>query len=465
MMEKMQSGNIFQFEDFIIATQYILRLTPQQDIWDHTGNLIVKYFNAEWTAFVQCDKLDKINIYRSTVPDTELFLRSFIGNTERIILDTMESGFIALEQINSPEPLMVVFVPVMDGDQADKIMIIAHKSIDPLPKELLNVYLGFAGLVGTVNELRDYRVHLEKLVKERTTEMERAKKQNELILRTVGDGIYGVDAEGRLTFVNPAAAQMVGWEPDKLVGQLIHKILHHTKVDDSPYSEQDCPIYSTFKDGKVHHSADEVFWCKDGTCFPVEYTSTPIVEGDRRAGAVVVFRDITQRKLVEKKLKFYAFTDPMTGVSNRRTGLMTLERELDQVFKRNTPLSICFIDVDELKTVNDIYGHSEGDCLINFIVLSIKSLIRGIDSVSRMGGDEFLIIFPGCHESDVEKVIKRICDKLEEYDEESEKPYKHSFSYGIIEIIGDGKLSANDVVRAVDKKMYENKLLKKATRI
>jgi len=460
-MVKAQSGNISQIESFIKATQYILRLTPMQDIWEHTSNLIVDYFSAEWVAFVQCDKNNKLIVHSSTSSEFELLLNSCDGSIERIILDTMESGFIALEELKSPEPLKSVFVPIINGDKVDKIMIIAHKSTEPIPRELINVYLGFAGLVGTVNELRNYRIHLEKLVGERTTEMEKALKQNELILHAVGDGIYGVDAEGRLTFINSAAAQMVGWESDELLGKKSHHIWHHTKCDNSSYPEADCPLFGAEKDGKVYRSDDDIFWRKDGTCFPVEYIITPIVEGDPSVGAVVVFRDITQRKLVKEELEYFAYTDPMTGVSNRRTGFMILEKELDLVSTRGIHLSVCFLDVDGLKKVNDTFGHEEGDCLINLITASIKSSIREIDAVSRMGGDEFLIIFPGCHESDVEKAIKRTIDKLEAYDKKGLKQYKHSFSYGILEIIADSKLSANEVIKVADEKMYQNKILKK----
>ncbi|HEY5556710.1 hypothetical protein, partial [Acetobacterium sp.] len=142
MMKKTQAGNSSQFESYIKATQYILRLTPKQDIWEHTGNLIVEYFNAKWVAYVQCDKNKKIIVYSSTSSDIELLLGLYGGHIKEIILDTLASGFIALEDIKSPEPLKSVFIPVMNGDLADKIMIIAHKSIEPLPRELINVYLG-----------------------------------------------------------------------------------------------------------------------------------------------------------------------------------------------------------------------------------------------------------------------------------------------------------------------------------
>ena len=132
---------------------------------------------------------------------------------------------------------------------------------------------------------------------------ERLQQQNELILDSAGEGLYGLDSEGKTTFVNPAAVQMLGWTSDELMGQPAHDVHHHTKADGSPYPHAGCPIYAALKDGEVHRVDDEVFWRKDGSSFPVEYTSTPIREHGRLVGAVVVFRDITERKEAEEALR------------------------------------------------------------------------------------------------------------------------------------------------------------------
>ncbi|MFC1958324.1 PAS domain S-box protein [Chloroflexota bacterium] len=128
-------------------------------------------------------------------------------------------------------------------------------------------------------------------------------RRNELILEAAGEGIYGLDTQGKTTFVNPAAARMLGYEPEDLIGQLHHEIVHYSRPDGKPYPNEECPVYRAFKDGAVHTNVDdEVFWRKDGTCFPIEYTSTPIIEDGRILGAVVTFRDITDRKRLEKVL-------------------------------------------------------------------------------------------------------------------------------------------------------------------
>lgn len=129
-------------------------------------------------------------------------------------------------------------------------------------------------------------------------------RRNELLLASAGEGIYGLDMKGNTTFVNPAAANMLGYTPDELIGVSMHATIHHTKPDGSPYPREESPMNAAFQDGLVHHVDNEVLWRKDGTSFPVEYTSTPMHdEHGRIIGAVVTFSDITQRKEVEEALQ------------------------------------------------------------------------------------------------------------------------------------------------------------------
>lgn len=175
--------------------------------------------------------------------------------------------------------------------------------------------------------------------------------------------------------------------------------------------------------------------------------------------------DIEEQKRMEKELEYYAFTDQMTGVSNRRTGLLILEEEVNKSRRNKTVLSICFLDIDGLKMVNDVYGHNEGDYLIVTISGIIKALIRGVDTLSRMGGDEFLIILHDCNSNGVQNVIDLVFLKMKEYNDSGEKPYKMDFSYGIEEIVGERITTIDDLIEKADKKMYRNKMSKKEKRI
>ena len=160
-----------------------------------------------------------------------------------------------------------------------------NKTKDQLMKELAEMRLRIAELEKVEAECREAEEKMGQLY-----------RQKELILNSVGEGIFGLDRLGKHTFVNPSAARMLGYEVEELIGQHSHTIWHHSKADSSPYPEEDCPIYAAYKDGAARHVRDEVFWKKDGTSFSAAYTSTPIMEKGNIAGAVVTFWDITERK-------------------------------------------------------------------------------------------------------------------------------------------------------------------------
>lgn len=148
---------------------------------------------------------------------------------------------------------------------------------------------GYQGIIRDVTELQVAQESLD-----------RARRYSELILNSAGDGIYGVDRDGVVTFVNPAAARMIGWDVHQFVGQPEHLAVHHSHSDGAAYGWDRCPIHTSITEGSIHQVVDEVFWRRNGLSFPVEYISTPIVVDDEIAGAVIAFRDITERLEVER---------------------------------------------------------------------------------------------------------------------------------------------------------------------
>ncbi|WP_333835454.1 sigma 54-interacting transcriptional regulator [Acinetobacter schindleri] len=123
-----------------------------------------------------------------------------------------------------------------------------------------------------------------------------------LLLSSVGDGIYSINQQGLCTFINPVGAKMLGLKPEDVIGKNIHQIHHHTHEDGRHYPVEQCPIYAAVHDGVVHEGIQEIFWRVDGSYFPVEFTSTPIIRDSEIIGAVVVFRDISERLNTEAKL-------------------------------------------------------------------------------------------------------------------------------------------------------------------
>lgn len=130
-------------------------------------------------------------------------------------------------------------------------------------------------------------------------EIAHLKQAHETLLNAAGEGIYGLDRNGQATFINQAAEKMLGWSQADVVGQSIHEVHHHSHADGTPYPRDQCPIYAAITDGEVHRVDHEVFWRRDGSPIPVEYTSTPVLTNGEPDGAVVVFRDISHRRALE----------------------------------------------------------------------------------------------------------------------------------------------------------------------
>lgn len=130
-------------------------------------------------------------------------------------------------------------------------------------------------------------------------ELNHLQQRHELILSAAGEGIYGLDINGKTTFANRAAVDILGWHEKDILGASLHDIHHHSYPNGDSYPKENCPIYAAFNDGEIHRVDDEVFWRADGQAVPVEYISTPIIEDGEIQGAVVTFRDISERKAAE----------------------------------------------------------------------------------------------------------------------------------------------------------------------
>ncbi|HUW51256.1 MAG TPA: PAS domain S-box protein [Sulfuricella sp.] len=186
-----------------------------------------------------------------------------------------------------------------EGPVTDYPLAIRHK--DGYFTEVLynaSVYRNEAGeVLGVFAAARD--VTERKMAEQ---EVVKLSLQNRLILDSAGEGIYGLGIDGRCTFVNPAASQLLGFMVEELIGQHIHSMFHHTKPDGRPYPEEECPVHEAYKQGVVHRGVD-LYWRKDGSSFQVEFVSTPILEAGKTTGAVLMFRDITERKLAEEQIR------------------------------------------------------------------------------------------------------------------------------------------------------------------
>ena len=127
--------------------------------------------------------------------------------------------------------------------------------------------------------------------------------ENTLLLNAMTEGVYGFDLAGNAVFINPAAEQMTGWKSAELIGRNIHDCHHHSHADGSHYPQHDCPIYRTLHDAIPRQVNEDVFWRKDGSSFPVYYSSTPVYDQQQLVGVIAIFRDVSMQKHTEQSLR------------------------------------------------------------------------------------------------------------------------------------------------------------------
>jgi diguanylate cyclase (GGDEF)-like protein/PAS domain S-box-containing protein len=287
--------------------------------------------------------------------------------------------------------------------------------------------------------------------------LERLSQQHEMVLKSAGEGIFGLDLHGNITFVNPAASDMTGWSPRDLLSRPMHNLVHHSKPDGTRYPSEECPIYVAFTTGTTHSRDDEVFWRKDGTSFPVEYTSTPIFEDGEIAGAVVTFRDITERKALEQQLHHQAFHDPLTRLPNRALFMDRLERALTRANRRSTKVAVLFTDLDNFKVINDSLGHEVGDQLLVAVAERLKTCLRPEDTAARLGGDEFTVLVEDiARVGEVVQIAERIAEILQPPFALEDQEVFATVSTGIA-LNSPAQEQSADLLRHADLAMYRAK--------
>ena len=199
-------------------------------------------------------------------------------------------------------------IRIMFGGEEYIVNSKSDQLLDLLLSSYESAYSKNNELLQTQKELEILNIELEDIVQKRTAELKEEKqkaeflsRQNHLLLESAGEGIFGMDQKGSIYFINSKASELLGYGKDELIGKNMHDTIHHTTLDGSRFLPEESPIYKTVKNGKQYFIDNDLFFKKSGKSFFVEYTSSQITFDGK--GAVVVFRDITKRKEMERKLQ------------------------------------------------------------------------------------------------------------------------------------------------------------------
>ena len=383
----------------------------------------------------------------------------------------VNAAALALCGLREEHLLASSFFDLFSGDDRERLRALLHTPdpstaiIDETAPILLNGKMVTIHFLPSTDDAHAFVIAIMRDLTEKITtarELELLRRQQERILNAVGEGIFGLNPGGHITFVNPAALAMLGYEHHELVGSSLQEIVHGCKPEGDSCPENECPICAAGQDGIVRKGT-ETFWRKNGSSFPVRYTSTPIQEDYEILGTVVAFADITERRKMEEKLRESAMTDELTSLFNRR-GFMTLSDKLIKISVRDkTDLLLVYVDFDNMKWINDTLGHSVGDQALVEAATLLQDTFRLADIVARLGGDEFVIL---CTDNSAlgneETILNRLSESIEQTNRMTSRQYPLSLSVGVGRYEHMSPCSIDELLRRADLAMYKNKEEKKS---
>lgn len=268
------------------------------------------------------------------------------------------------------------------------------------------------------------------------------------ILESVGEGVYGVDNDGNVTFVNPAALNIIGkFEASVVIGKKAKDAFHYNVNEEFLNNDR---LYRAYGNSVELRCWETVFKHESGKPVPVECTVYPLNINDQQEGSVIAFRDISQRKMLEEKLHWQATHDHLTRLCNRRYFEDQLNSEVNRVKSSDEASALVYLDLDRFKYINDTAGHDAGDKLLVEIAKLLSAKLRPKDVLARLGGDEFAIILKDVDEDSAVVVTEAFRTVLEKcnfsYAGES---HNINGSFGIA-LIENNKITSGDVLANAD---------------
>lgn len=281
-----------------------------------------------------------------------------------------------------------------------------------------------------------------------------AKERVEVTLRSIMDAVITTDIEGRIQYLNLTAERMTGWTHAETQGRLVNEIFpcldEHKGVILDPLAH--CI------DGRAMGPEDALLFHRDGRSLSVERTAAPIRDRQGKVtGVVLVFRDVTEKRVLTERLAHQATHDPLTELSNRTLYSNRLQLALSEAAESKLCVALVFLDLDGFKGINDSFGHDAGDRVLVSLAERLRRVVRAVDTLARLGGDEFAVILPGFRKrEEILPILHKIMGIFKDTVLTVPEAIFMSASVGVAVYPDDGE-SVEDLSRSADAAMYEAK--------
>jgi len=341
------------------------------------------------------------------------------------------------------------------------------------------------GVMQNINEYRKmqkeiniYQEYLQELVEGRTLKLKRAnerlqkdifmhqqdkeaiwKSQQEFasLFNESPEAIAYTDEKGIILKINPRFSELFGYASEEIVGKNINEGI----ISPTDKMKEEIFLNKEILDHRSNINFETIRKKKDGTLFPVYLSVSNLTIDDKKERWIRIYVDVSEKKYMEKQLIKLARVDFLTGCYNRRYALELIDRHFKLSQRNKSSILLAFLDIDDFKVINDSFGHDEGDIALKKLAGLLKNTLREIDIICRMGGDEFLLIFPDSSLKEVPLIKKRISKNLAQLNETTKKDYHIKISIGFSEYRPDKPKTIDELIRMADQRMYEEKEKKK----
>lgn len=348
---------------------------------------------------------------------------------------------------------------IRSANLLDSGTVVGHiEIIHPLSPLLFKTAIaGLLGLLLGGMAFMIFRTYPLRALKRVLGTLANEKERAEVTLHSIGDAVITTNAYGDIEYLNPVAEQLTGWTVATAHGQPSAQIFNI--INEHTGEPLDNPAEIAIKENRIVSASGHTGLIKrNGKIIPIEDSAAPICDSHGKTiGAVLVFHDVSHARAMAIKLSHQASHDALTGLLNRHAFETRLQQLLDNTKRENSYHTLCYMDLDQFKIVNDTCGHAAGDELLRQLSVELRAQVRGSDILARLGGDEFGLLLEGCGKDMSELIVGKLLQTTRDFRFRwQEQTFSVGVSIGVVSVHAEcGGLV--EIMRAADSACYAAK--------